>query len=90
MIALNIRLREACLAVTPDWRTGDGARNAGMSAQQWASYRRTTGYPPTVATQLRITDALRLPAGALAWPAADVVAFPTSSADGIERTTIPT
>jgi hypothetical protein len=76
-IALNIRIREACLAGTTGWNVGDGARRAGMSQSQWGGYRRDKGYCSR-AMQERICTALMLPPGALLWDAAAVLAWPTS------------
>ena len=79
-IALNIRIREACLICTHGWNVGDGHRAASMSPQQWAQYRKPRGREPGRKAQERICIALRLPPGALLWTAADVLAWPTSPA----------
>ena len=78
---LNIRIREACLVCDPSngWAHGDAVRRSEMSSQQWAQYRSTQWlYDPSPETLDKITDALWLPAGAMSWTPARVLAHPTT------------
>ena len=75
-IQLNIRLRQAYFSSSPNHSSSFPRKSVGMSNGQWnQAASPTRSRVPRPKTVARLTAALQLPEGALAWSPVDLITW---------------